>query len=226
VLQTLKLNLNDMLKAEGRSAMESVQRNHTRNLLVVLETAIAVVLLIGAGLLIRSLIKLQNVNPGFDAENALTLRIDLPEKKYDRPEKTAAFFSQLETHLEALPRVETVGMTTELPLSGQPNDTSFIVQGRPPVKPNDRYAADFRRVNRQIFEAMRIPLLRGRHFTQREVDESASVLIVSESLARRVFPNEDPLGQRLQFSPTDQPREIIGVVGDVSHRGLELQRTW
>jgi putative ABC transport system permease protein len=124
----------------------------------------------------------------------------------------------------ALPGVEAVGMTTELPLSGQPNDLGFTVAGRPPVRPNERYGADFRRVNRQIFQAMRIPLLRGRQFTEQEVSAGAPVLIVSESLARGVFPNEDPLGQRLLFSPTDSPREIIGIVGDVSHRGLELRK--
>jgi len=223
-LQTMKVDLNESLKAEGRSGAGSFERNRTRNLLVVMETAIAVVLLVGAGLLIRSLVRLQNVHPGFEAENVLTLRLDLPEKKYDRPEKTAAFFSQLENRLAALPGVEAVGMTTELPLSGQPNDTGFTVAGRPPVRPNEAYGADFRRVNRQIFQAMRIPLLRGRQFTEQEVSAGAPVLIVSESLARSVFPNEDPLGQRLLFGPTDTPSEIIGVVGDVSHRGLDLQK--
>ena len=223
-LQTLKVNLNEWLKAEGSGGSESFERYRTRNLLVVLETAIAFVLLVGAGLLIRSLVRLQNTHPGFEAENALTLRLDLSEKKYDRSEKTAAFFKELETRLSALPGVEAVGMTTELPLSGQPNDTGFIVAGRPPVRPNERYGADFRRVNRQLFQAMRIPLLCGRQFTEQEVNAGAPVLIVSESLARAVFPNEDALGQRLLFSPTDIPREIVGVVGDVSHRGLELQK--
>jgi putative ABC transport system permease protein len=223
-LQMLKVNLNESLKAEGRGGAESCERNRTRNLLVVMETAIAVVLLVGAGLLIRSLIRLQNVHPGFDAENVLTLRIDLSQKKYDKPEKTAAFFSQLETRVAALPGVEAVGMTTELPLSGQPNDLGFTVAGRPPVRSNEGYGADFRRVNRQLFQAMRIPLLRGRHFTKQEVSAGAPVLIVSESLARAVFPNEEPLGQRLLTSPTDPPREIIGIVGDVSHRGLNLQK--
>jgi putative ABC transport system permease protein len=115
-------------------------------------------------------------------------------------------------------------MTTELPLSGQPNDAGFTVAGRPPVRPNERYGADFRRVNRQIFQAMRIPLMRGRQFTEQEVSAGAPVLIVSESLARAVFANEDPLGHRLLFGPTDSPREIIGIVGDVSHRGLELRK--
>jgi putative ABC transport system permease protein len=223
-LQTLKVDLNESLNAEGRGGGGSLERNRTRNLLVVLETAIAVVLLVGAGLLIRSLVRLQNTHPGFDAENALTLNLDLSEKKYDSPEKTASFFSQLENRLMALPGVEAVGMTTELPLSGQPNDTGFTVAGRPPVRPNERYGADFRRVNRQLFQAMRIPLLRGRQFTEQEVSAGAPVLIVSESLARAVFPNEDPLGQRLLFGPTDSPREIIGIVGDVSHRGLELRK--
>jgi putative ABC transport system permease protein len=219
-LQILKVDFNETLKAEGRSAAESFQRNRTRSLLVILETAIAVMLLIGAGLLIRSLARLQNVDPGFMAENVLTLRLDLPEKKYDTPEKTKRFFSLLETRLTALPGVELVGMTTELPLSGQPNDTGFTVEGRAQVRPNDRYGADFRRVNRHFLPAMRIPLLRGRHFTEQEVSASAPVLIISENLAQVVFPDEDPLGQRLILGPTTEPREIIGIAGDVSHRGL------
>jgi putative ABC transport system permease protein len=223
-LQTLNVDLNETLKSEGRGAGESLQRNRTRSLLVILETAIAVVLLIGAGLLIRSLARLQNVNPGFDAENLLTFRLDLPEKKYDTPEKSAQFFSSVENRLSALPGVEAVGMTTELPLSGQPNDTGFIVEGRPPVRPNDRFGADFRRINRNFFQAMRIPLLRGRHFTEQEVSTSAHVLIISENLAQAVFPNEDPLGQRILFGPDDRPREIIGIVGSISHRGLAFNK--
>src|SRR5262245_60705021 len=225
-LQTTQPQLSETLKEGGKAVGPSAPRARTRNLLVVFETAIAVVLLVGAGLLIRSFIRLQRVSPGFDAVNVLTMRIDLPhdlpQDKYNSPEKTAAFWGQLRERLAALPGVEAVGMITELPLSGQPNDTPFTVEGRPPVRPGQQYGADFRRVNQEYLRSMRIPLRRGRGFTTQEVRQNARVLLVSERLANAVFPNEEPLGKRLLLGLNEQTSfEIIGVVGDVRHRALD-----
>ncbi len=221
-LQATQQRLSETLKDAGRGAGQSAPRNRTRNLLVVLETAVAVVLLIGAGLLIRSYIRLQNVNPGFDAANVLTMRINLPRDKYNSPEKAGAFWGQLHERLAALPGVETVGMIAELPLSGQSNDTPFLVEGRPPVRPNQRFGADFRRVNEDYLRSMRIPLLRGRSFTEQEARQNARVVLVSERLVNAIFPNEEPLGKRLLLGLNEQtPFEIIGVVGDIRHRTLE-----
>ena len=128
-----------------------------RSVLVVFESAVAVMLLIAAGLLVRSLIALQNVDPGFDPKNVLTLRVDLSRAKYDTPEKSSNFFGELEQRLGGLPGVETVGFITELPLSGQPNDMPFIVEGRPPASPDQEFGADWRRVNQNYFNALRIP---------------------------------------------------------------------
>ncbi len=136
-LRTMNLNLIESLKEGGRSSGEGGQRNRTRSLLVVLESAVAVVLLIGAGLLVRSLIQLQNVSPGFDPQNVLTMRVDLSREKYATPEKAGNFFSELESRVSSLPGVEHVGLITELPLSGQPNDMPYTVEGRPPV-PSDQ----------------------------------------------------------------------------------------
>jgi putative ABC transport system permease protein len=222
-LRTLKVNLSDSLKEGGRSSSEGVQRNRTRSILVVLESAVAVVLLIGAGLLIRSLIQLQNISPGFDAHKVLTMRVDLPRQKYDTPEKSSNFFSQLESRLGGLPGVERVGLISELPLSGQPNDMPYTVEGRPPVSIDQAFDDDFRRVNRQYFEAMRISILRGRNFTEQEVSQSAKVVIISDLLVRQTFPNEDPLGKRLIMSYGNQAFEIIGIVGDIRHRALESE---
>jgi putative ABC transport system permease protein len=222
-LRTVKLNLSDTLKEGGRSGGEGALRNRTRSLLIVFESAVAVVLLVGAGLLVRSLIALQNTNPGFDANNVLTLRIDLSRAKYDKAEKAAAFFQDLEQRLSGLPGVETVGYITELPLSGQPNDAPFTVEGRPPVAPDQRFGADFRRVNQNYFQALRIPVLRGRNFTEQEVRDSAQVIVVSQGLVDTVFPNEEPLGKRLLTVLSDKPFEIIGIVGDIRHRSLEFQ---
>ena len=117
--RTAGVNLSDALKEGVRGDGQSALRSRTRSALVILESAIAVVLLIGAGLLVRSLIALQRVNPGFDANNILTLRVDLPRQKYDTPQKTGNFFQELETRVAGLPGVETTGLVTELPLSGQ-----------------------------------------------------------------------------------------------------------
>ena len=221
-LRTMKENLVDGLKDGIRGGSGATLKNRTRSLLVVFESAITVMLLIGAGLLIRSLVALQNVDPGFDPNNVLTMRIDLPRQKYDSPEKTSNFFQQLETRVEGLPGVEAVGLVTELPLSGQPNDMPFTVEGRPPVAANEAFGADFRRVNQDYFGAMRIPLRRGRNFTHQEVRQSDKVIIVSQQLVDVAFPDEEPLGKRL-ITGMNEPFEIIGVVGDIRHRSLQGQ---
>ena len=222
-LRTMNLNLTESLKEGGRSGSEGARRNRTRSVLVVIESAVAVMLLVGAGLLVRSLIQLQNTSPGFDAHNVLTMRVDLSREKYSTPEKSSNFFQELEGRVGGLPGVESVGLVTELPLSGQPNDMPFTVEGRPTVTINQSFGADFRRVNQHYLNTLRIPLLRGRNFSEQEVRQSAKVLVISELLASRVFPNEDPLGKRLVLAMWDQPFEIIGIAGDIRHRALETE---
>ncbi len=219
-LQSSSPNLNESLKEGGRSATEGVRRNRTRHLLVVFESAVAVMLLVGAGLLIRSFIRLQNVSPGFDARNVLTMQISLSRDGYGAREKARSFFDQLQQRLHSLPGVESVGMIRELPLDGQLNDRPFTVEGRPPGSPNQRYDAEWRLINQDYFRAMRIPLLRGRNFTEQEVRQSAGVVIISGSLSRAVFPDEDPLGKRLQLD--QKPYEIVGIVGDIRQHALEI----
>jgi putative ABC transport system permease protein len=220
--RTLKLSLTDSLKEAGRTGGGQL-RSKTRSVLVVFECAVAVVLLIGAGLLVRSLVELLKTNPGFEADGVLTMRLDLSRKKYDTPEKAARFFGGLESQVRQLPGVEAVGLVTELPLSGQRNDMPFTVEGRPPVSIDQAFDADFRRVNRDYFKALQIPLLRGRNFTEQEVEQSTKVLLVSEQLVAAVFPNEDPIGRRLQFVMGPDMWEIIGIVGDVRDRSLGAQ---
>ena len=220
-VRTMKLNLSESLKEGGRSGSEGAHRNRTRSVLVVLESAVAVVLLIGAGLLVRSLLRLQDTSPGFDARNVLTMGVNLPRDKYDEPEKSASFFAELESRVAGLPGVEAVGLVSELPLSGQPNDMPYTVEGRPPVSIDQAFDDDFRRVNTNYFKALGIPFLRGRNFTEQEVRQGAKVVIISELLARQVFPNEEPLGKRLIMSFGNTAFEIIGIVGDIRHRALE-----
>ena len=223
-LRTMKLDLCTSLKEGGRAVGEGMQRNLMRSSLVVIESAVAVVLLVGAGLLVRSLIRLQNTSAGFDPHKVLTMRIDLPEAKYPTDEKKANFFHEIQTRLAGLPGVENVGMISELPLSGQPNDIPYYVEGRSPSSPDQGFDDDFRRVNTQYFQSLHIPILRGRNFTEQEVLKSAKVLLISDLLAKQVFANEDPIGRRLVMAMGDgTPWEIIGIVGDVRHRALELQ---
>jgi len=219
-VRTMKLNLSESLKEGGRSGSEGAHRNRTRSVLVVIESAVAVVLLIGAGLLVRSLLRLQDTSPGFDARNVLTMGVNLPRAKYDKPEKAASFFAELESRVAGLPGVEAVGLVSELPLSGQLNDMPYTVEGRPPVSIDQAYDDDFRRVNTNYFKALGIPFLRGRNFTEQEVRQGAALVIISELLAHKVFPNEEPLGKRLIMA-SGYTFEIIGIVGDIRHHALE-----
>jgi putative ABC transport system permease protein len=220
--RTAKVGLIDSLK-DGARGTEGTLRNRTRSLLVVFESAVAVVLLIGAGLLVRSLIALQSVDPGFDANNVLAVRLDLTSMKYKGEGKLANFFEQLEPRISSLPGVQSVGLVTELPMSGQLSDLPYTVEGRPPATPDQTLDADFRLVNQQYFTAMRIPLLRGRNFTEQEVKEGKAVVIVSKQLVDTVFPNEDPMGKRLVSGMSGVAFEIIGVVGDIRHNSLGAQ---
>ena len=221
VSRSVKVDLIDSLK-DGARGTEGTLRNRTRSLLVVFESAVAVMLLIGAGLLVRSLIELQRVDPGFDSNNLLTLSIALPEQKYEGEGKAANFFQQLDTRVASIPGVESVGLITELPLTGQLNDISFTVEGRPPVSPDQAFPTDWRRVNQNYFRTLRIPLLRGRNFTEQEVRQGDKVVIVSQQLVATAFPNEDPLGKRI-VTMFGFPYEIVGVAGDIRHNSLQIQ---
>ena len=219
--QSARLDLTEALKEGGKGTGSSAQRHRTLSLLVVGEVALALVLLVGAGLLVNSFVRLQQVSPGFDEQHLLTVRIDLPNP-YAQPEKKALFYEQLQQRVAALPGVEAVGLVTELPLARQSADFSFKIEGRPALPAGQGPHADIRNVNHDYFRAMRIPLRKGRHFTEAEVRDNAKVVLISEVLAQRFFPGEDPLGQRLSLGSLSQGAyEIIGIVGDVRHRGLD-----
>ena len=220
-IRTMKENLVDALKDGIRGGSEATVKNRTRSLLVVFESAIAVMLLIAAGLLIRSLVALQNVDPGFDPNNVLTLRVDLPRQKYNTPEKASNFFEQLETRVAGLPGVEAVGLITDLPLSGEARDMPYRVEGRPAT--SDIAFVDFRHVDKHYFSAMRIPLRRGRNFTEQEVRQSDKAIVVSQAFVDSVFPNEEALGKRLIIwsGIRNEPYEIIGIVGDTRYQSLQ-----
>ena len=219
-----KTELTDSLK-EGRGAGGGSRRNRMRSTLVVVELAVAVVLLVGAGLLIQSLWRLQRVNSGLNTENVLTLSVTLPDVKYDG-EKQSQFFQQLRSKLEALPGVQSASAVLPLPLSGDLFNLSFQIDGRP-VPKKDEPVADFFGADVGYFKTMGIPVLKGRDFNQFDQHRSTPVIIVNETFARTHFPGEDAIGKRIQpgISTFDNEkatmREIVGVVGDVRNRGLD-----
>jgi putative ABC transport system permease protein len=219
-LRATKLDLNDALKEGGKGADAGGGRQRLRSILIVSEIALSLVLLIGAGLMIKSFWRLNQVEPGFNAENTLTMVVSLPTTRYAEPGRQVAFFRQAVERVGNLPGVDAAGVTTNIPLFGG-NSTGFNVEGDPPYAPGQRPLVEYRSVSPGYFRAMGIPLLRGRTFNEQDGGDAPGVVIINETLARRHFPGEDPLGKRLGFSgPTDW-REIVGVVRDTRNYGLD-----
>ncbi|MGH9938700.1 MAG: ABC transporter permease, partial [Blastocatellia bacterium] len=227
ILQISKLNLNESLKEGSRRASGGSDSQGVRRLSVIVEFALAVALLLGAGLMIKSFWRLMKVDPGFDPQNVLTFQITLPRDGYGKREEVISFYQRAVERVKTLPGVSAAGATTILPLSGSNEDQAFIIEGRTPRDLSDVHSVEFRIVTPDYFRAMGIPLLAGRYFTDADHDKTPNAAIVNQRLARRHFPGEDPVGKRFTM---DDPREpgavwltIVGVVGDVKHRGLNVE---
>jgi putative ABC transport system permease protein len=223
-LHISRLNLNDSLKDGGKS--ESGQASGSRrlrNALVVSEIALAVVLLASAGLLIRSFLRLQQVDRGFNTDNILTMVIRLPEAGYREDPQLVHFFSQALERVRQLPTVRSAGMVNFLPLyGGLGSNTGFKILGQPEPPPGQGPSTDVRVADAGYFGTLGIPLLRGRNFSDSEQREARQVILINEALARQYFPNQDPIGQRLDVAMFEKPTpaEIIGVVGNVRYDSL------
>ena len=223
-LHSSNTQLTETLKEGGRGSGEGARRNSVRGLLVISELAIAVVLLVGAGLLIKSLWRLRSVSPGFHPENVLTFNVALPDTRYST-DKQAVFFHDLVAQVESLPGAQSASVVTPLPLSGDLYSLSYETEGRPLAK-KDQPSADFFNVGPGYFRAMGLPMIRGRDFNEGDQHKSAQVIIINETLARQNFPNEDPIGKRIKpgISSYDNEkpamREIVGVVADIKNRSL------
>ncbi len=212
--------LNDTLKEAGRNLSGGARSRRLRGALVVAEIALALTLLLGAGMLARSFLRLRGVDTGFNARNALTMRVSLPDVRYDRDSKIVNFFTQAVERMQTLPGVEAVGVINHTPFLGLGTQTTFQIEGRPKPTPGQEMAnTDLCVTDQNFFRTMQIPLKRGRLFTEQEVREKGDVVIINEALARKYFPNEDPLGQRIRL--WGGPTEIIGVVGDAKHKQLD-----
>jgi putative ABC transport system permease protein len=223
-LHISRLDLNDSLKEGGKS--ESAQAGGSRRLrsaLVVSEIALAVVLLASAGLLIKSFVRLQQVDRGFNTDNILTMVVRLPDAAYSQDPQIVNFFGQALEHVRSLPSVRSAGMINFLPLyGGLGSATGFKIEGRPEPPPGQGPSTDVRVVDAGYFQTMGIPLLRGRNFNDLELREARHVLLINEALARKHFPNEDPIGKRLDVAMFETPiwAEIVGVVGNVRYDSL------
>ncbi|MBS1791424.1 MAG: ABC transporter permease [Acidobacteria bacterium] len=222
-LQATKPDLNQTLRDSGAGNKGSIGSGRIRSGLVVVEMALALTLLVGAGLLLRSFIKLQSVDPGFTAEHVLTARFGLPQSTYPKREQVANFHHQLQERLEALPGVQSVAYSSSVPMTGFDTDTGFVIEGRPIPPPDERPSSWFSVVSPEYFDTMKIALKQGRTFTAADQENAPKVVLISEATARRYWPNENPVGKRVGFG-LEKPdwREIVGVVGDVHHFGLSL----
>ena len=215
------INVNDALKEGGRGTVGTA-RHRVRSVLVVTELALALVLLIGAGLLIKSFWQLRNIKAGFNPDNLLTMRIDLPESRYRQIPKQMQYRRAVLDELNALPGAQ-AAMISELPLSGDSLNHDFIVEGRPPIAPGEEPDVETRSIAGEYFNVMQIPRIAGRAFTPQDKEGTLIVGVVNEALVRQFFPHEDPIGKRVGWA-RDNPISwitIIGVVSDVKHFGLD-----
>ncbi len=223
------LDLNRMLKESGRSVMSGMRSARLRSLFIVSEIALALVLLIGCGLMIRSFLLLQVTDPGFNPRNLLTMKLLLPPPAYIDGPKRTAFFEQIIQRLDALPGVESASVVSHLPLSSGLGLNGFampfMVEGVHALDQPNKPVADVRLLNSNYFRTMGIPVRLGRDFTQREISEADDrVIIINETMARQFWPNENPLGRRVRLNrPTEPLDEIIGVVGDVKITDFESE---
>jgi|CZKS01.1.fsa_nt_gi putative ABC transport system permease protein len=220
-----KAKVNEALKEGSRGS--SASGNRLRNAFAVSEVALALVLLIGAGLVMKSFWRIQQVNPGFAADHVLAMEMELPtDSKYRTRPEQAEFFRRVLENVQSLPMVRSAGVTNQLPLdtSDEPR-TDFTIVGRAPLPSGQGYLADYRNASPDYFRAMGIPLLKGRVFTDQDKADRPLVVIINETLARRYWPDGgNPIGQRLRLGPRFIP-EIVGIVGDVKNSALNQQTT-
>ena len=215
-LQTSRPNLNEMLKDSGRRGADSGSRNRVGSLLIVSEIALSFVLLAGAGLLIKSFINLRQINPGFNADNLLVMRLVLLWPKYKEAEPRIQAYKQVIDNVKAIPGVQSAGAVLSLPLKGDNFELgrSVIREGRP-MTPDEAVNARHLAVTGDYFQTMQIPLKAGRLFTDQDSSESPKVVIISERMARELWPNENPIGRSFTIYRNEKfLREVIGVVGD------------
>jgi predicted permease len=222
-----RVNLATSLRDGGRAATER-DRHQTRSLLVVAEVALAVVLVIGAGLTMRSFMALTDLNPGFSSQNALTVQLTLPQAEYSTTESRVGFFESIRTQVEELDGVRAAGFVRVLPLAGEIGDAGMIIDGKPIPAGEQGRQADWQVVTPGYFEAMQMRLVSGRFFHATDTPDGQLVMAINETLADQYFPGEDPIGQRARVFGGTEWLTIVGVIGDTRHNGLTnpVKRKW
>jgi putative ABC transport system permease protein len=214
-------DVNDALKAGGRTSSQPSGRTGVWSFLVAGEIALASMLLIGAGLAMKSFVNLQHVNPGIRPAHVLTFRMRLPtDNLYKDDREQADFYRRVLDKVEGIPGIQSAGLTDVLPL-GQQNDREYFTIENRPLPPGQSLVADFRRVSPQYFNTMGIALLRGRLLSDRDVRDTPPVILIDETLARQYWPNQNPIGRRMRL--WDEFREVVGIVSQVHHYGLEKE---
>ncbi|HEY5028939.1 MAG TPA: ABC transporter permease [Candidatus Angelobacter sp.] len=219
-LQLSRTNVNQTLRDEGRGSTGGHRRVQLRGLLVVGQVALSLLLLIGAGLLVRSFSRLLTVEPGFDPQNVLTMNISLPTVKYAEAQKQVAFFDDLSRRISALPGVRSAAVSAALPLVPK-RITPVLPEGQPEVPLAERPFIIIEAISPAWFKTMRVPLQAGRKFTDADKAGAPNVVIVNQALARRYWPNENPIGKHIALG-RQPPSEVVGVATDVKNRGLAL----
>jgi predicted permease len=214
-------DVNEGLKQGlGRTDADSGS-TRTRSALVVVEVALSLVLLVGAGLMIRSLANLQKINPGFDTQNVLTMNVRIGKKQFYKASQEAQFFHQAFDRVRALPGVDSVGAVDDLPLMGG-SSQPVAIEGHAAAAMSEQPEVSVRVATEGYFKAMRIPLLEGRDISPSDTEDSAPVVVISQSMAKQFWPNSSPIGHHLKLSfYPEKERQIVGVVGDVKQRGLD-----
>ncbi|HKY06125.1 MAG TPA: ABC transporter permease, partial [Blastocatellia bacterium] len=221
-LQTSATNLQAILKEGGRS-VAGVMRERTRKVLLVAEVGLALVLLIGAGLMLRTVSELMSVDPGFNADNLLTMRFNLGADAYP-PEKRHIFFKEMTEQIESIPGIESAALSYSIPIDGSNWNSVFIVGDKPVPPRAELHDAAFTPVSANYFKTLGVRLLKGRLFNETDTPTSPKVIVINETLANRLWPGEDSVGKRIKqgFPESDTPwREVVGVVSDVKLNGIE-----
>ncbi len=226
-IASAKPELTEALKEGGRGSTSGRRRNRLRNALVVAEIALALVLLVSAGLLMKSFSRLQNVNPGFDPHNVLTMEFSLPVTKYPRGKPVIDFYNETLRRVKNLPGVEAAALTTILPLSGTNSDSSFHIEGRDSRVTKVFPDEEIRVITPDYFRVLKMPILQGRGFTEADSPDAPGVVIINRALAKKYWPNEEALGKRINFDDSDPAKikwiTIVGIVGDIHHQGLDVE---
>jgi putative ABC transport system permease protein len=226
-LQVSRADVHEALKEGWTGAAGGFSRNRLRSLLVVAEIALALVVLIGGGLMLQSFVRLMRIDPGFKPDDALVMEVSLPPARYPTGESRTAFYQRLLERTGKLPGAQAAGLASPLPFSGRSSQSRAIQDGVPFARENT-VLSDFLTVSPDYFQAMGIRLIRGRSFTERDTESAPLTIVVDEMTAQRFWPNQDPIGKRMAFElisrenapPLPRWREVIGVVGNVKHYGL------